>query len=110
MSELYTVQNWHLEIKIQRDKISSSLQGVGVQIFGTCCDDEVFKEGVPRVLQVNAIGVGTPCWGHDGNVEDLNLLAVIKFEVHLRAVLYGDVADNHVDAPIELQRLQRIAH
>ena len=59
---------------------------------------------------MNAIRVGAPCWGQDGNVEDLNFLAVIKFQVHLRAVLDGDVSDNHVEAPVEFHRLRRIAH
>lgn len=80
------------------------------KFWDTCCDDEVLKESIPRVLQMNAVCVRTPPWGQNGNVEDLNLLAVVKFQMHLRAVLDGNIAHAYINASIELQCLRKREH
>lgn len=57
-------------------------------------------------MEMDAISIRTPGRGADGHVEHLDLLAVVELKVHLRAILYGNVSDNHVRASIKLHRLQ----
>lgn len=55
---------------------------------------------------MDAIGIRTPGRGADGHVEHLDFLAVVKLKVHLRAILYGNVSNNHVHTSIKLHSLQ----